>query len=62
MFCVAKHRQTSKQMYFLTSCGVNPSENTVYDALRLQCQGIHLTGCHGTYMVKMKLFNTVVSP
>ena len=46
MFCVAKRRQTSKRMYFLTCPGVNPSKNTVYDALRPYGRRIRLTGCY----------------
>ena len=45
MFCVAKRRQTSKRKYFLTCHGVNPSKNTVYDALRPHARRIRLTAC-----------------
>ena len=41
---VAKCRQTSKRMYFLTCRGVNPSKNTVYDALRPYGRRKRLTG------------------
>ena len=39
-----KHHQTSKRIYFLTCHGVNPLQNTVYDALRPYGQRIRLAG------------------
>ena len=66
MFCVANRRQTSKRMYFLTCRVVNPSKNTVYDALRTYGRRIRLTGCIGKtaykHLLKYINRNNIIIP